>query len=198
MPRRDYAIVKRDYSIVEGSIADVAARENIGLEEALMGAKVIVILDVSGSMDTPDAGEGMRRHDRAEIDLRRIQGEYPGQVALICFSSDVVFCPTGVPDRMNSMTDMARALEFVFPFDGTDTRFYLISDGEPNDEESTLRVARRFKTPISTIYIGPHDATWAIEFLKRLSSLTGGRHVDADKIAELYDPAKRFLLQDGV
>jgi len=219
MARKKRWLEKRDTSLVKGSLADIAAQENRDLADVMTAnMEVIVLLDVSGSMGEHDTDGGRSRHDRAEIDLRKIQGEYPGKVGLVVFSDEVMFCPTGVPERLNGGTSMAKGLRFIQDFDGTGVRFYLISDGQPTDwddvrpddwdrwhgnpgrspEDIVLDVAKEFKTPISTIYIGPRDNTSAINFLKRLSALTGGQHIDSKKIAELYDPTKRLMLQDGV
>ena len=112
-----YALTIRDKSeIAEGSLSDVVVKEGISLAEAFAGAKRIILLDDSGSMDscdTPTRDGFVRRHDAAEDQVRRIQKEYKGQVALFCFSSDVAFCPDGVPRRQNGGTDMGKALNYI-------------------------------------------------------------------------------------
>jgi hypothetical protein len=189
------ALVKSDNALAKGSIKDVAQAEGISLAEAFLGADYVVLLDVSGSMGERDAGnEGReKRHDVAERELRNLQEKYPGKLALVCFSTDVKFCPAGVPDRMDLLTDVAAALRFVHAVDET-VEFFLISDGAPNNEREALEEAEKFKSAIHTIYIGPDWDYAGKEFLSRISKVSGGRNVNASKIAELTSPLEKILL----
>jgi Mg-chelatase subunit ChlD len=137
-----------------------------------LSVDAILIVDVSGSMEAHDAPGGQSRHEAAEQELRRLQETMPGKLAVVCFSDSAEFCPAGIPRRMNSGTNLAGALRFVQAADGTGIRFVVISDGQPNDENAALQVARQFTSRIDTVYIGPEGGTGRA-FLQQLASWNG-------------------------
>lgn len=192
------ALTKRYKDLAGGSVKDVARARNISLAEAFMGVDHIAILDVSGSMEICDAGQGHeQRHDVAERELRSLQEKYPGQIALIVYSSEVKYCPNGVPDRLNGGTSTAAALRYVQIADGA-LDFFLISDGHPSDSaEESYRVASTFKSHINTIYIGPEHDFEAQAFMRKIAELSGGKSVTAKRIAELESPFEQILLLSG-
>lgn len=196
-----YAITVRSSSeIAEGSLSDIVKRDDVSLAEAFAGAKRIILLDGSGSMEAVDAptSEGfVSRHEAAEDQVRRIQSEYPGQVALVCFSSSVEFCPDGVPRRENGSTEMAKALEFIKVADDSGIAIDLISDGQPTDsEDSVMHVASTFKTPINCIYIGP-EGDYGHRFLMSLARTTGGHAIKTKDVGVFYDDEVQLLLSSG-
>ena len=163
-------------AITTGSLADITKRDNLSLAESFLHCDAILIVDMSSSMGADDAPGGISRYDAAEKELRALQREMPGKIAVVAFSGQPVFCPGGVPARLGGTTDMAAALKFVLPADGL-AQIVLISDGQPDSERETLAVARRFTSRIDTVYIGPADG-WAAsgrEFLAKLAAATGGR-----------------------
>lgn len=173
-------------SIVPGSLAAVAKAEGQSLAESFMQADAIVIVDVSGSMDARDVDApgkytgwedgplpGRSRYTAACQELEKLQASIPGRVAVVAFSSTVQFVWGGHPPFLGGGTDMAEALRFVKPADGCGMRLVLISDGEPNDPDETMQVAKAFQSPIDTVYIGPEGGRGAA-FLKQLSAAAGG------------------------
>jgi Mg-chelatase subunit ChlD len=92
---------------------------------------------------------------------------------VIAFSSEVQFCPSGVPIRFGGGTDMAKALRFVRPADNLGIHFILISDGQPDSKRETLTVASSFKSKIDTVYIGPEGGNGR-EFLAKLARQSRG------------------------
>jgi len=161
------------HAIVQGSLSALSHRDNMTLAESFLNVDAILLVDMSGSMAAEDAPGGLARWDAAEQELRRLQESMPGKLAVIAFSSDVQFCPNGVPIRFGEGTDMAKALRFIKAADGLGIRIILISDGRPNDEEETLRVAASFESHIDTVYIGP-DGGHGRRFLLHLASESGG------------------------
>lgn len=158
-------------ALVKGSLSDTANGRT--LAESFLNADAILIVDMSGSMSMNDAPGGLERWDAAENELRRLQEENPGKLAVIAFSSAVQFCPTGIPIRFGGGTDIAKALQFVKGADGLGIKFILISDGEPDDKTKTLRVARTFESHIDTVYIGPEGGNGQA-FLSELAQAAGG------------------------
>lgn len=165
-------------AIVPGSPAAVAKRENLSLAEPFLSVDALILVDMSGSMGAHDAPGGLTRYDAAERELRDLQAALPGKIGVVAFSTDVEFCPAGVPIRMGMGTDMAKALKFVKPADGL-AKIVLISDGEPDSEAETLRVARQFQHKIDTVYIGPERDHRGRRFLGQLANATGGQSLQS-------------------
>jgi len=167
---------------VVGSIADLAHHHNTRIANVLMDVEHLIVVDCSGSMDAHDARDGERtRFEAACAELRKLQRQYQGKIAVIGFSDEVQFSPGGLPEPMHGGTDLTAALEYIQDFDGTGVTFDVISDGIPDDQTSALAVAQRLTTRINTIYIGPtHGEDWvkqAMAFMKRLAAVSGGASV---------------------
>lgn len=167
----------------KGSLSQVAEEKGITVEQAFANAEIVVVIDQSGSMCAPDARDGRERFDVAEEELRKIQEAYPGAVAVFEFSDDIRFCPDGVPTRIGRMTNLTDALRYVKQADNL-YEIVVISDGEPDNEYTAMDVARTFKGPIHTIFIG-EEGNQGQDFLRKLAQATGGRQFQADKPGEL-------------
>ena len=179
--------------LVKGSIGAVAQQNNQSIAETFINADCIIICDTSGSMCQEDSRGGKSRYDVACEELKNLQASLPGKLALLSFSDDVIFCPSGIPFNYQGGTDLAKALKFAKVADVTGIRFIVISDGEPHDEEAALKVAKTFKNKIDTIYVGPENGDGQA-FLKRLAKASGGTGVTAAKVATLADNVQRLLL----
>ena len=179
--------------LVKGSLGAIAAQNNQSIAETFINADVIILTDTSGSMAAEDSRDGKSRYNVACEELKNLQASLPGKLALLSFSDDVIFCPSGIPFNYEGMTDLARALKFAKVADVTGIRFIVISDGEPNDEEKALEVAKTYKARIDTIYVGPEGGSGQ-EFLKRLAKASGGQGVTAAKVAALADNVQKLLL----
>lgn len=166
----------RKNEIADGSLTDMAARYDKSIAEAFIDCDAVVLIDSSSSMAACDVRENDRRYTRFNAacdELRRLQRDLPGKIAVISFGTDVAFCPSGVPSNDSGGTAMHKALEFVKRVDGCDIQIVIISDGEPNSIDETIRVAKSFQTRISTIFVGPDDHP-GNRFMKRLADATGG------------------------
>ena len=179
---------------VVGSLAQVANQTGHAIAETFISADVIVIVDTSSSMASHDNSE-LSRYERACDELAKIQASMPGKIAVISFSDDVIFCPSGIPWNYSSGTDLAKALKFCRVADVPDMKFILISDGEPNDERSALDEAAKYKNPISTIYIGPAGG-YGEKFLAKLAQKTAGKSA-VDFSAHQLETTMKGLLSDG-
>jgi hypothetical protein len=173
--------------VAAGSLTDTANKLGISVQEAFMAAEVVVYLDVSGSMDDNDTADFRSRHDVAEEKLREIQAAHPGKVALVCFSDDVVFCPDGVPVRLDRSTMLDVALEWgKIAGSIPDMKIVVVSDGYPDRPERALDIARKYyKHGIYTEYIGSSGDRQGQEFLRELARVTGGGSWVAPKPGEL-------------
>ena len=178
--------------LVKGSLADLAGTANLSLAESFLNVDAVLLVDMSGSMGVHDARGGRSRYDAAEDELRTLQAQFPGKVAVIAFSDQAEFCPTGVPIRMGGNTNLAAALRFVKPVDGL-ARVIVISDGEPDSESEALSVARTFTSRIDVVYIGPEIGGSGREFLERLAKASGGTFVSSDAPGLLADSVTLLL-----
>jgi Mg-chelatase subunit ChlD len=183
-------------AIVPGSLSAIATRDGVSLAETFVSADAVILVDTSGSMCTRDSRGGKSRYDVALQELAQLQARLPGKLAVIAFSSNVLFCPGGQPPLLNGGgTDIAGALKFAKVADVDGMRFIIISDGEPDDERKALAVAKTYKNRIDTIFVGPeHDYASGRTFLQRLASASGGKHIAADRVQELASKTEQLLL----
>lgn len=180
-------------AIIPGSLGAVAQQNNTSIAESFVNADVIIIVDTSGSMDQHDSRGGKSRYDVACEELRQLQSSLPGKLALLSFSSDVMFCPNGIPFQFGGMTDLAKALKFAKVADVAGMRFIVISDGQPDSESEALTVARTFKNRIDTIFVGPENGEGK-DFLNKLARASGGQSTTTAQAKELASNVQRLLL----
>lgn len=181
-------------SIVPGSLSAIAKQENKSIAETFMSVSLIVIVDTSGSMSSRDSRGGKSRYDVACEELAALQARHSGKIAVLAFSGDVIFCPSGIPIYFGGGTDMAKALQFAKIADVPGMQFILISDGEPDNEGETLRVASAYKNKISTIYVGPEENPAGRNFLQRLAAAAGGQTMTADRAKTLQAAIETLYL----
>lgn len=182
---------------VKGSLLDTARKESISLAEVFLGADLVVIVDVSGSMAATDSRDGKSRYEVACEELAKLQALHPGKVALLAFSNTVHFCPTGIPLYVGSGTDLAGALTFAKIADVPGVRFVVISDGYPDNGPQALKAAQTYSNRIDTIYVGPLDMTDGLAFLRKLAEASGGVQTTAEKAKELADAIEKLYLNSG-
>jgi uncharacterized protein with von Willebrand factor type A (vWA) domain len=180
-------------AIITGSIGAIARRDGKSIAETFINADVIVIVDTSGSMNSHDSRGGKSRYEVACQELADLQNSLPGKIAVLAFSSEIIFCPAGIPQYFGGGTDLEKALKFAKQADVTGMRFIVISDGEPNSERDAMNVAKTFKNKISTIYVGPEEYPAGREFLERLAKASGGLSVTAEKAQELAANVRLLL-----
>lgn len=185
--------IEQRRAIVPGSLTALATTNRQSLAQTFVGAEVVVIVDTSGSMETHDSHGGRSRYEVACEQLAALQAGLPGKVAVIAFSDTVVFCPNGTPAMLQGSTDMVAALRFAKVADVPGIRFILISDGEPNDAERTLREAAQYCNRIDVIYVGPESMPYGRNFLQRLAAASGGQTVTADRAVGLLGAAQKLL-----
>lgn len=182
-------------AIVVGSLADVAQKSQTSISESFLNADVIVLIDVSSSMEMDDARNHRTRYAVACEELANLQRAFPGKIAVVSFSHRVQFCPGGVPVFLGGNTDLTLALQFVKVADGT-VDFIIISDGEPDSPTSALEVAKTFQSRISCVYVGPEGGPGST-FLGDLARIAGGRKTTADRAADLAKKIETLMLRAG-
>ena len=172
-------------AVVPGSLSFVAASARQSIAETFIGADAVIIVDTSGSMSACDSRGGKSRYDVACEELAKLQREMPGKLAVIAFSDTAMFCPGGQPYQFHGGTNLAGALAFAKIADVPGMRFYVISDGYPDDAPAALAEAARYKAPISTIYVGPESENQGRAFLAQLAQAARGHAVKAERVMEL-------------
>ena len=146
--------------IIIGSQSDIANKQNISLAESFLSAEMILLVDVSGSMNYNDAPNNMNRWEYAQKQLTHLQGLYPGKIALVEFSSNVFYQPGGKMSPPNGSTDMAAGLKFVKVADDCELKIIIVSDGDPDSKNQALNEASKFKTQIDAIYCGKEGGSF--------------------------------------
>jgi len=176
---------------VPGSLAATSAQTGHSLAETFIGADAIVLVDTSGSMADSD-GLQKSRYERACLELAGVQASLPGKVAVISFSDDVMFCPGGTPFNYGGSTRLANALSFIRVADVPDMKFIIISDGQPDDEETALKEARKFVNKLDTIFIG-REGGYGQKFLQQLAQASGGQAIKDFSAKQLATSVKGLL-----
>ncbi len=181
-------------AIVQGSLHQVSQQSGKSLAETFINARVVVIVDTSGSMAAEDSRGNKSRYDVACEELRALQGQYPGEVAVIAFSDQVQFCPSGIPEFFSGGTDLARALRFAKMADVMGMQFVVISDGHPDDADDALQAAKTYTNKIDVVYVGPEGSSTGRAFLKDLAAASGGRFNTAGCAENLAAMVNQLML----
>lgn len=182
-------------AIVSGSIQSVVNQSHTTLAtHFLYNVSHIVIVDVSGSMATEDSRGGRSRIDVARDELATLQHEFPGRLAVFAFSDHCQFVPGGVPPFFAGGTDLAGALSTTKAYDGLGIRFVVISDGQPDNEQRALDVAKTYMSRIDTVFVGNESDRDAQAFLKRFAGINGGESVTTARVQALADTIRPLLL----
>lgn len=184
-------------AIVVGSISDIAQQQHTSIAETFLSADAVVLVDVSASMDSRDARDNRTRYELAIDELASLQASLPGKIAVIAFSSTMMFIPGGQPPFLQGSTDLAGALRFAKVADLPGVRFIVISDGEPDSPGDALAVARGYQARIDTVYVGPERYPLGRDFLAELARVSGGQTATADRVSDLALTAEKLLIGDA-
>lgn len=177
--------------LVVGSVAAVAAAQGKAVAEAFMSVEVIALVDTSGSMEVRDTDAS--RYEVACRELALLQAAHPGKVAIISFATGCQFCPSGVPVMDGGSTNLTAALRFARTSDLPGVRFVVISDGQPDNEDTALAEARQFRGRIDVVYVGP-EGGYGSGFMQRLAAIGRGQSVTAAHAQKLAPTIERLLL----
>lgn len=140
----------------------------------------VILADISASMACSAGG------DQRKIDVLRdaVAGARRQRDARLFAFSTAAREVDSIPEPENN-TNLAGALEHVLPLDpGT---VLVISDGQPDNADRALAVARRFRGAIDVLYVGPDSDSAAIAFMRRLAAEAGG-DVQMHDIGKISSP----------
>lgn len=182
-------------ALVPGSLAQIALRDGVSLAETFINCDGVILFDSSGSMGSNDAPGGKSRYDAAIAELQALQAGLPGKLAVINFAAHPVFTPGGRPSFLGSSTDLADALTFAKPADAVvGMRFFVISDGQPDNEDAALKVADTYQNRIDTIFVGSEEHPVGRDFLQKLANRKHGQSVTAACTDQLAMKTATLLL----
>ena len=179
----------------EGSIEDFAEKSGQDTSLILMSAENVVLLDVSSSMSA-NAESGKSKWDEATIQLKNIQKEYPGNVALFCFDDETTFHENGIPRKPDGCTYLFQAINFVADLLSEESqRLFVITDGEVFDKELALEVAGKLPCVINSIFIGDAYNQHIEAFLTDLCKSNGkdGKNVYSREVKGLGEAIKMLM-----
>ena len=169
---------------------------------------LLILLDTSGSM--MDSMGNDRKIDVAwKIFQTQLLPNMSGwSYGIIGFGDSAYWemYPTGSTTALalkspiaSGLTAMGQALELAWSWvkgHAKEARFILLSDGEPNDmskEQILERVSQNRSIPIDVVGIGsPNGFSYDPNFLRQISTITGGMFSEADNIRLLADTIKKL------
>lgn len=137
----------------------------------------LLLVDVSGSMKG-------RKFSKLQESLEKIRQK--NSIQLLVFGSDVSFV-SQLPNPGGS-TPLAKALELSMT--RIPKKIVVISDGEPDDEQTAINAANKLKLKgckISCLYIG-EEGGCGYDFLKKLALSCGGEMTSVDLLAIKESP----------
>jgi len=173
---------------IEGSMADYQKRTGAGLAKSWLQVKALVVVDISGSMATRDAGDGHRRVDIARMELAKLQKRMPGQIAVVEFNYDARLRRDGSLGEPDGGTNLRGALDYAAELLGPGlerVQIVVVSDGLPDSPEAAVEAGRAMAGKgchLSTVYCGPDtglDANSGKAFLRQLATAGGGKADEA-------------------
>jgi Mg-chelatase subunit ChlD len=186
--------------IVTGSFAEMQRTTGAGLAKSWLKVEAVILVDVSSSMETADAGDGdrERRVAVARREVAKLQKRMPGKLALVNFNHDASWSPEGRIENPAGSTNVAGALEYVADLLGRGTqgiKVVVVSDGEPDSAEAALEEAAKLAAKgasISTVYVGP-DRGLGKGFLTRLAAAGKGEFGEAVLVKALENVIVKLL-----
>jgi hypothetical protein len=131
----------------------------------------VLLLDVSSSMDDP-AGPTKRKIEMLREAVADVLPAMAG-CRVIAFSTSARDITGGYIPDPNGGTAMHLGLAMAESLKPRQT--LVVSDGQPDSEDSALKVADRMTGVIDVIFCGPDGDTQAISFLQKLARTTTRR-----------------------
>lgn len=167
----------------------------------VVDARLLAILDLSGSMAQRDAGEeGTRRRvDVLKDALDELVETFPGQLVAIGFNSDAFSIRPSAELKPEGSTNLHGALRFTATQALIVKNVVLVSDGQPTDgkqEESRATIIgwNALGVKFSVVYCGPEGGAGE-QFLRRLAQAGGGEYNRCEvKVHLLVDALQTALL----
>jgi hypothetical protein len=133
-------------------------------------ADVIVLADISGSMNDLDLGATKPRYLLVQDALEKFIG-----ALVITFNDSPSVLPPGQPlPRPYGGTMLSPAILLAGRFEPL--HVVIVSDGEPIDESQALHVVQALKAKVSVVFCGNARNVHARKFLESLANAKGGTY----------------------
>jgi Mg-chelatase subunit ChlD len=189
--------------IVTGSTTDLAQQEEISLAQAFVNVDIMIVIDLSGSMDMNDAkdihGNRATRRRAAETQLQKLQRDHAGKVGVIGFADHAQYLPNGSIEGIDvgGTTDMLKGLQLAETANRAGIPTVLISDGEPNYdvEHECVQLAHSLVSPLHCIYVGPENGS-GLQYLQQLatSAVSGSTAQKTSDVGNFLNQVEETLL----
>lgn len=181
MKKEPKEIILSGQKVTKGSIKEVAETLDIPEELLLADAKVVIMLDLSYSMNGRNPGDDKLWYQQAIDQAKFLTNEHSGQVILIPFSTEAELVIDGQINLSKFLhgTRYLSAFKEAKIFDGEGMKFFFISDGAPDPDENRSEIkkwVRELQAEFIPIYIGPEGGYNSKSFLESLTDnplLTG-------------------------
>jgi len=153
-----------------------------------IGSAVVILCDLSGSMRG-------KRISRLKEALESLWATMP-RSRLIGFGDKVrtYAAPEDLPDEPSGSTPMTAALDMALVL--RPAKVIVISDGQPDNEETALELAGKIPGVIDIVFCGDDKDRSGITFMHKLARVGGGRVVihDIEKTKALLGPVIKDML----
>jgi hypothetical protein len=147
---------------------------------ALRAESNILLLDISGSMDTRIEGSKRRIDCLWDIVQQMRASTIPFRTAVFsygCEWNDAVIQP-----QTQSSTNLAGALDFIAQ--ARPQQVTIVTDGEPDSIEEALEAAKRLECKINVLFVGDPYNKAAIEFCRALAQACNGSYAESALTSE--------------
>ncbi len=141
--------------------------------------RIVVLADVSGSMETRDSGTREKK-TRLQL-LREALSDIPEGVVIIAFSDDAREVTRDQIRCEHGGTDLAAGIRAAVKYQPV--RTVIMSDGEPDSESLARQAIEELTGIVDVVYCGDPKNRHASEFLQSLAKAgAGGFYKTGDEI----------------
>lgn len=140
------------------------------------GSDVVVLADLSGSMQDVIGSSGLPKYHHLKIALDDVMKYHP-TVRVVAFADNIrlIKSVSELPKAggvLGTGTGLAQAIRYASKR-WKPRKTIIISDGLPNDEDDALEASQAITGQVDAIYCGP-DNHPAVKFLASLTKACGG------------------------
>ncbi len=180
--------------LIPGSLGAIAKRDNMHLAQAFLDATEIILVDTSSSMNAQDSTGGQSRYAVACNELRKLQRDLAGKLAIFSFSDTCVICPGGVPIMLGRGTNLLGALQYVIGADGC-VNFTVISDGypDPGQDHDIINLVSTMQSRVNAIFAGPIEDEIGRKFMSQLAQAGRGKSTLSAHAEDLSSKVKLLM-----
>lgn len=204
---------------LKGSLADMMKVTGQSLPDLMTNVQAVVVVDLSGSMEerlpidstmpvpaSMNYGSYITKADLAGVQLKQLQEDHAGAIAVFTFSEECIMVPSGNLKDVSVQDGMWRGTRFlsivnnpyIHRLNRAGKKTIIISDGAAYERDEDLLAAFAGWKSLYTIYIGDGGmADEGAKLLKKLSDATHGAN-SINKPASWVKVVEPLLLDTGI